>query len=140
MSLSFVDVFFFFKQKTAYEMRISDWSSDVCSSDLEGFDLAIRHAGSVPETHVAWLLRPSSTLLVAAPSYLAEYGTPKAPGDLSHHNCLYYLRSAASRSEEHTSELQSLMRISYAVFCLKKKTTKTNTTSLTRTILHTSRL
>src|SRR3546814_4678626 len=31
---SFVDVFFFFKQKTAYEMRISDWSSDVCSSDL----------------------------------------------------------------------------------------------------------
>src|SRR3546814_20302593 len=95
MSLSFVDVFFFFKQKTAYEMRISDWSSDVCSSDLEGFDLAIRHAGSVPETHVAWLLRPSSTLLVAAPSYLAEYGTPKAPGDLSHHNCLYYLRSAA---------------------------------------------
>src|SRR3546814_20937716 len=37
------DVFFFFKQKTAYEMRISDWSSDVCSSDLEGLeaDLAI---------------------------------------------------------------------------------------------------
>src|SRR3546814_3738424 len=32
----FVDVFFFFKQKTAYEMRISDWSSDVCSSDLPG--------------------------------------------------------------------------------------------------------
>src|SRR3546814_20582246 len=32
-------IFFFFKQKTAYEMRISDWSSDVCSSDLEGFEL-----------------------------------------------------------------------------------------------------
>src|SRR3546814_2955438 len=40
-----LDVFFFFKQKTAYEMRISDWSSDVCSSDLRPLDPA-RHAGS----------------------------------------------------------------------------------------------
>src|SRR3546814_3724692 len=35
-------IFFFFKQKTAYEMRISDWSSDVCSSDLLGVDRAYR--------------------------------------------------------------------------------------------------
>src|SRR3546814_8953714 len=43
-------LFFFFKQKTAYEMRISDWSSDVCSSDLDADDLdAIRHFA------VAWL-------------------------------------------------------------------------------------
>src|SRR3546814_12908429 len=124
MSLSFVDVFFFFKQKTAYEMRISDWSSDVCSSDLEGFDLAIRHAGSVPETHVAWLLRPSSTLLVAAPSYLAEYGTPKAPGDLSHHNCLYYLRSAASPAWRFAPARREGERPSVAVrghFCAKNR-------------------
>src|SRR3546814_12809557 len=42
-------LFFFFKQKTAYEMRISDWSSDVCSSDLQGLDLrAPGHAGAAP--------------------------------------------------------------------------------------------
>src|SRR3546814_11036081 len=40
-----ISVFFFFKQKTAYEMRISDWSSDVCSSDLE---IAARRVGAVP--------------------------------------------------------------------------------------------
>src|SRR3546814_9461059 len=39
-------LFFFFKQKTAYEMRISDWSSDVCSSDLYDFDLFVIGAGS----------------------------------------------------------------------------------------------
>src|SRR3546814_4359623 len=42
---SFVIFFFFFKQKTAYEMRISDWSSDVCSSDLRGDHRLIRHVG-----------------------------------------------------------------------------------------------
>src|SRR3546814_4085038 len=44
--------FFFFKQKTAYEMRISDWSSDVCSSDLYGvtFDLVERDDKGEPET------------------------------------------------------------------------------------------
>src|SRR3546814_3591849 len=40
----FIECFFFFKQKTAYEMRISDWSSDVCSSDLNATPLGIRHA------------------------------------------------------------------------------------------------
>src|SRR3546814_6218048 len=39
----FIDLFFFFKQKTAYEMRISDWSSDVCSSDLNAE--ALQHLG-----------------------------------------------------------------------------------------------
>src|SRR3546814_5828762 len=80
-----MSVFFFFKQKTAYEMRISDWSSDVCSSDL-------------PESAAswAWQLRPTAA---------------------SRKN----VRKRQPRSEEHTSELQSLMRISYAVFCLKKK-------------------
>src|SRR3546814_9608605 len=41
----FLVVFFFFKQKTSYEMRISDWSSDVCSSDLQAVSVALRDAG-----------------------------------------------------------------------------------------------
>src|SRR3546814_4910525 len=41
--------FFFFKQKTAYEMRISDWSSDVCSSDLDLLRVAVDHVGIVAE-------------------------------------------------------------------------------------------
>src|SRR3546814_7857722 len=81
-------VFFFFKQKTAYEMRISDWSSDVCSSDLP--------------TH------PAQISFKQEPLGFRRQGISP---------CL----SLLMRSEEHTSELQSLMRISYAVFCLKKK-------------------
>src|SRR3546814_4931812 len=44
-SYAFLDYFFFFKQKTAYEMRISDWSSDVCSSDLgtTGYRVLVQH-------------------------------------------------------------------------------------------------
>src|SRR3546814_2368193 len=87
--------FFFFKQKTAYEMRISDWSSDVCSSDLSS---------------------SATPIVVPSPGVAGEgaNGTQPAsdvPDGLA----------VATRSEEHTSELQSLMRISYAVFCLKKK-------------------
>lgn len=74
------------------EMELSDHLSSLTH---EGFDLAIRHTNSVPETHVAWLLRPSETLLVATPAYLEKHGTPKTPDDLASHNCLYYLRSAA---------------------------------------------
>lgn len=75
------------------EMELSDRLSSLAQ---EGFDLAIRHTSHVPETHVAWLLRPSTTMLVAAPAYLARHGTPKTPDDLTAHNCLYYLRSAAA--------------------------------------------
>lgn len=75
------------------EIELSDHLSSLAQ---EGFDLAIRHASQVPETHVAWLLRPTTTLLVATPAYLADRGTPKAPEDLAGHNCLYYLRSAPS--------------------------------------------
>ncbi|PLC52734.1 LysR family transcriptional regulator [Pollutimonas nitritireducens] len=74
------------------EIELSDHVSSLAQ---EGFDLAIRHTSSVPETHVAWLLQPSRTLLVATPAYLAKRGVPKTPDDLSTHNCLYYLRSAA---------------------------------------------
>lgn len=79
------------------EVRIEIELSDHLSSlAQEGYDLAIRHTSNVPETHVAWLLRPSKTLLVATPAYLNQHGTPKTPNDLAGHNCLYYLRSAAS--------------------------------------------
>src|SRR3546814_1640249 len=106
-------LFFFFKQKTAYEMRISDWSSDVCSSDLGQIEPRFRHhlcRGTAPLCGVA--LR----LCAPVPRNDAEarrraYRRPVA-GDQ---------HRAEDRSEEHTSELQSLMRISYAVFCLQKK-------------------
>ncbi len=75
------------------EIELSD---HVSSLTQEGFDLAIRHTNNVPETHVAWLLRPSQTLLVATPGYLKAHGTPKTPDNLADHNCLYYMRSAAN--------------------------------------------
>src|SRR3546814_980681 len=102
--------FFFFKQKTAYDMRISDWSSDVCSSDLRAPALLVQTLDFVPtETH--------------------RTGGDRLQSDQG--ACQRRLarpRLADHRSEEHTSELQSLMRISYAVFCLKKKKTSHKTT------------
>src|SRR3546814_5364058 len=112
-------VFFFFKQKTAYEMRISDCSSDVCSSDLVPCQPPREPAMSRhPQQHtlqaVITRLGHGATVLVAMALLAMVPGRAHASG----------------RSEEHTSELQSLMRISYAVFCLKKKkkTTKMNKT------------
>src|SRR3546814_3103205 len=116
-------MFFFFKQKTAYEMRISDWSSDVCSSDLWEFTPDARKLIQESESY-AVLNRQA--VLGFRSSYalkLYEIGSLRLhrrqstwKGDMA------ALRAALGiRSEEHTSELQSLMRISYAVFCLKKK-------------------
>src|SRR3546814_3447178 len=115
--------FFCFKQKTAYEMRISDWSSDVCSSDLRIGECVARHA-----------IHSSSANVVSPPSRcpittigLSSQVTVHIPS--SAWKMITARVSAAVRSEEHTSELQSLMRISYAVFCLKQKNnTKTRTT------------
>src|SRR3546814_10778332 len=123
-------VFFFFKQKTAYEMRISDWSSDVCSSDLPAPPLADRREGRRDEIPVLLLQHPMPVgglverpagirrrrrlallaLALAVPVPEVDHLVDGA-GD----------RGEIARSEEHTSELQSLMRISYDVFCLKKK-------------------
>src|SRR3546814_5408398 len=117
----------------AYEMRISDWSSDVCASDLR--------------TSVSAVLLPQRNrrsahrrlLRLAAQHFLfcrTERQTPGAEDDRMNRvlNSLPVFVSAVEMksmtkaaaahnmgSEEHTSELQSLMRISYAVFCLKKK-------------------
>src|SRR3546814_6545345 len=117
-------------------MRISDWSSDVCSSDLfsafeltrYAYPLLTRHAvssvvnvGSVSgETHVR-----SGTpygMTKAAMHQMTRNLAVEWAEDGVRVNAVapWYIRTR--RSEEHTSELQSLMRISYAVFCLKKKT------------------
>src|SRR3546814_9173073 len=114
----------FFKHKTAYEMRISDWSSDVCSSDLfpelqEGVRVLVTVDQSIDGARLhrlagalcARLARLRRLVVLEGMRALAR--RPRVqPG-------------IPTRSEEHTSELQSLMRISYAVFCLKKKIQQT---------------
>src|SRR3546814_3682617 len=131
-------------------MRISDWSSDVCSSDLASTKLI--HGGlrylehyefslvreALKEREVLWGiaphiihplrfvlpyrdgLRPRWLLRLGLFLYDHIGGRRKLPATRS----VDLRRHVAGRSEEHTSELQSLMRISYAVFCLKKKKKK----------------
>src|SRR3546814_3435985 len=113
-------LFFFFKQKTAYEMRISDWSSDVCSSDLG----LMRHHGVHPEDFLLDVHNIALDRLTVDTRLRA--GLERLPGRklvFTNADADYAARVLAARgirSEEHTSELQSLMRNSYAVFCLKK--------------------
>ena len=60
----------------------------------EGFDLAIRHTNTPPETHVAWVLCETRSVLLASPAYLAARGWPAHPADLAAHDCLLYLGGA----------------------------------------------
>src|SRR3546814_8162833 len=100
-------------------MRISDWSSDVCSSDLSGAQNAQQKSGlSAPVPAEPARTSKESIMTVAEAEGLARANDIPACRDAGRQLRL------AGRSEEHTSELQSLMRISYAVFCLKKKTPK----------------
>lgn len=62
----------------------------------EGFDLAIRHTNNPPETHVAWVLCETQSVLLASPAYLAQRGVPAHPSELAAHDCLLYLRGAGS--------------------------------------------
>src|SRR3546814_5404652 len=154
----YVNVFFFFKQKTAYEMRISDWSSDVCSSDLQQKNDQIRHllrgARAAPgdgRLLGSQFVRMVDGALVHSGQDHARrnavYGNAlgsqfkrESGGELGEPPLCRIIIDAAgprcafvdggnvddasvgsrpvktARSEEHTSELQSLMRISYAVF------------------------
>ncbi|MGE1068634.1 LysR family transcriptional regulator [[Curtobacterium] plantarum] len=73
-----------------------DVTDRIVSLSSEGFDLAIRHSDTLPETHVALPLCDTRTLLVASPAYLNEQGIPHTPQDLAQHNCLYYPRSVES--------------------------------------------
>src|SRR3546814_4215666 len=133
--------FFFFKQKTAYEMRISDWSSDVCSSDLSAGGGGSSRPGRAPRDGAAGR-RPAGDPVAtgracrddrAGGDQLRRHPRTRAAGPLMALAVLGRpgLKPAdaawVARSEEHTSELQSLMRISYAVFCLKKKHNITHT-------------
>src|SRR3546814_1051901 len=112
-------------------MRISDWSSDVCSSDL------FITIGTGGQTGVYYQVGGAVCRLVNRNT--AEHHikcTHTTGGSVDNINGIrngdlnfgvaqsdwqYHAYNGTSRSEEHTSELQSLMRISYAAFCLKKK-------------------
>src|SRR3546814_8278418 len=98
-----------FKQKTAYEMRISDWSSDVCSSDLSP---AIGEYS--PDVDPTMSRTAAALVQRVVPAPAPERVT--IPGGVD-------------RSEENTSDLQSLMRTSYADFCLYKKNPALHNTS-----------
>lgn len=75
------------------EVRLElDMSDRMASLAMEGLDLAIRHSDHVPETHVAWNLCPTRSVLVASPEYLARRGTPTHPLALREHDCLHYPR------------------------------------------------
>src|SRR3546814_9444160 len=120
-------------------MRIMDWKSDVCSADLPYSSTNSNRNGNYG--------RPCSNACQRIPGTSWKrlrlnraHRLPNACGGSSLFRSVFSLRNRRyirswpmkrisdliGRSEEHTSELQSLMRISYAVFCLKKKTTKTN--------------
>src|SRR3546814_3152920 len=99
-------------------MRISDWSSDVCSSDLA---LAVHAVQKISERIAAEGIRIRVTGSAQPVELVATCGDHMAFVD-----ALVTTWRAGLRSEEHTSGLQSLMRISYAVFCLKQKTTLSN--------------
>src|SRR3546814_5662311 len=132
-------------------MRISDWSSDVCSSDLD------RHASARGAGHTVFQckrqgveldLEAANSVLDHAAVFLCDDSRPRwrmaslSRGGTattmpcarrchrSSHLSLSASRFALGRSEEHTSELQSLMRTSYAVFCLKKKKNKEKRTQI----------
>src|SRR3546814_2026080 len=129
-------------------MRISDWSSDVCSSDLNARDpdflfndlrarlahepqrwhLVVTLAAPGDRTDNATVRWPETRERIDVGTLVIERAVPESSGpcrDVTFDPLVLPPGIAASddRSEEHTSELQSLMRISYAVFCLKKKTT-----------------
>src|SRR3546814_9203897 len=134
----------FFKQKTAYEMRISDWSSDVCSSDLQ-FRLPVESGLLAVGAHavgvrvlpgeearpVRQAQRVGDEAKVEAQAFVGDAVEVRRLQDRvavgAHRRLVVVVGHDEDRSEEHTSELQSLMRISYAVFCLKKKKTQRKT-------------
>ena len=76
------------------EVRIELELSDRLSSlAMEGFDLAVRHTAAPPDTHVAWTLCETRSVLVASRAYLRRRGVPEAPADLGAHDCLHYPRA-----------------------------------------------
>src|SRR3546814_7024692 len=111
--------FFFFKRRTEYERRMSDWSSDACSSDLM-ISGTLRHRGMLFAAASVVAMGLAASPASAQSETAADEGTESEIVVTGFRASLENALNA-KRSEEHTSELQSLMRISYAVFCLKKK-------------------
>src|SRR3546814_2445864 len=132
-------------------MRISDWSSDVCSSDLPCKDRAVYEKAGHGEPVLTLCLRSACGGAARNPDGLACHHLLHAVGDdllagsqsfedhpfvalhfaqpdRARHGVALFIDNE-NRSEEHTSELQSLMRNSYSVFCLKKKTSSHSTNS-----------
>src|SRR3546814_1804813 len=109
--------------KPAYELRISAWSSDVCSSDLAPTtDACARDRAGRRRNRYACHHRRAGRQATVRPESARRLAFAAGPAV---EWCRRRARRAGpARSEEHTSELQSLMRISYAVFCLKKKNNK----------------
>src|SRR3546814_8176203 len=107
-------------------MRISDWSSDVCSSDLHAGQLRLRVVAG--EVVVASARADRTDLRPGVQRGLVDHAgvVVQAARDRQVDPVARLGHAHGLRSEEHTSELQSLMRISYAVFCLKKTTKNTN--------------
>src|SRR3546814_8162481 len=103
-------------------MRISDWSSDVCSSDL-GVRNVLNNADE-PLSFINALLQGKVGRAFHTLGRFVVNTTIGVGGLADHASSMGLEEKPEDRSEEHTSELQSLMRISYAVFCLKKKKTQ----------------
>src|SRR3546814_7582325 len=158
-------IFFFFKQKTAYEMRISDWSSDVCSSDLQRYGRTPEPATPYQRAGQMWDERIGSARVQARNWRLMAFGGLFLTTGLSSALVWQSMQSRVvpyvvavdnlgearavapvatdyrptdpqiawflarfvadirgkSRTEEHKSELPSIMSNSYAAFCLNKK-------------------
>src|SRR3546814_6282614 len=119
-------------------MRISDWSSDVCSSDLlkhqDNWRKELYDAGLFdPESAAKLLINPEQLLSLICKKHagslwlLGDKNTVQRYAFLQTLDNPMQSAKLRARSEEHTSELQSLMRISYAVFCLKNKKLNTKT-------------
>src|SRR3546814_3187151 len=120
-------------------MRISDWSSDVCSSDLSlerirliGCEYAPASLAGVTDDANIGHVRDQGMIEVLLrglggdENYVVDpFQDRLLAGQKATHMNVMLIDAGDFRSEEHTSELQSLMRISYAVFCLKKKKQQT---------------
>src|SRR3546814_4524316 len=128
-------------------MRISDWSSDVCCSDLNNVisdKIKVNDLRGNPiemAAQVVWRVTDTAQALFDVDDYkefvmaqieaaVRSIGSRYPYDDIEH-------QEVTLRSEEHTSELQSLMRISYAVFCLKKKKKHNRHTTTYKNINHT---